>query len=186
MRTRLGYVREYAVFAMLGTIMFISKLVMEFLPNIHLVGILTIVYTLTYRVKALIPIYVCVILNGLYFGFSLWWVPYLYIWTILWGVIMLFPKGMSERAKGIACTIAAFLHGLLYGILYAPAQALMFHLNFEQMIVWIIQGIPFDITHAIGNLVLSVLIIPLTKLLHRLSVMINIIEADKPKQPLEE
>lgn len=186
MRTRLSYVREYAVFAMLGTIMFISKLVMEFLPNIHLVGILTIVYTLTYRVKALIPIYIFVLLNGIYFGFSLWWVPYLYIWTILWGAIMLLPKGMSDRTKGIACAIAAVLHGLLYGVLYAPAQALMFHLNFEQMIVWIIQGIPFDITHAAGNLVLSVLTIPLTKLLHRLSVMINIIDVDKPDRTLEE
>ena len=71
---------------MLGTIMFVSKIVMEALPNIHLLGTLTMTYTVVYRKKALIPLYVYVFLNGLYAGFSLWWVPYLYIWTILWGI----------------------------------------------------------------------------------------------------
>ena len=36
-------VKEMAVFASLGTLMFISKLVREFLPNIYLLGVLTMV-----------------------------------------------------------------------------------------------------------------------------------------------
>ena len=35
-------IREMAVFAMLGTLMYVSKIIMEMLPNIHLVGILTL------------------------------------------------------------------------------------------------------------------------------------------------
>ena len=66
--------------------MFCSKVIMEALPNIHLLGMLTMVYTLTFRWKALIPIYIYVFLNGLYAGFNVWWVPYLYIWTVLWAV----------------------------------------------------------------------------------------------------
>ena len=46
--------RLMAIFAMLGAIMFVSKLVMEFLPNVHLVGALLVVYTVVYRTKALI------------------------------------------------------------------------------------------------------------------------------------
>jgi energy-coupling factor transport system substrate-specific component len=45
----------------------------------------------------------------------------------------------------------------------------MFHLNLEQLIAWIIAGFPFDIVHAIGNLVLGMLILPLSALLQRLS-----------------
>ncbi|MBR2453730.1 MAG: hypothetical protein IKB35_01875, partial [Clostridia bacterium] len=71
-------IREIAVFAMLGSLMFCSKLIMEALPNIHLLGMLTMTYTLVFRKKALIPIYVYVMLNGLYSGFNMWWVPYLY------------------------------------------------------------------------------------------------------------
>ena len=44
--------REIVVFAMLGTITFLSKLLMEWAPNIHLVGMFIMVFTLVYRKKA--------------------------------------------------------------------------------------------------------------------------------------
>ena len=168
-------IREIAVFAMLGTIMFLSKLVMEFLPNIHLVGTLTVVYTLVYRKKALIPIYLFAFLAGVYGGFNLWWMPYLYIWTILWGAVMLLPKNMSKRARYIVYPTVSAIHGLLYGILYAPGQALMFKLDFAQTIAWIIKGFSFDIIHCIGNLTLGFLIPILSELLTKLSKQYRII-----------
>ena len=70
-------IRELCVFAMLGALMFASKVIMEVLPNIHILGMLTMVYTLTFRKKALIPLYVYIMLNGLFAGFNAWWVPYL-------------------------------------------------------------------------------------------------------------
>ena len=63
-------VREIAVFSVLGALMFCSKIIMEALPNIHLLGMLTIVYTIVFRTKALIPIYIYVAVNGLFSGFS--------------------------------------------------------------------------------------------------------------------
>ena len=161
-------VREMIIFSMLGTIMFCSKLIMEALPNIHLIGALTMIYTLVYRKKALYPIYIFAILTGLYGGFGLWWVPYLYIWTILWGVTMLLPKNMSPKVATIIYPLICSLHGLAYGTLYAPAQALLFGLDFEGMIAWIISGIPFDLLQAGGNLVAGLLITPITKLLRKL------------------
>ena len=161
-------IRDTVIFAMLGAIMFCSKLVMELLPNIHLIGTLTMIYTLVYRKKALYPIYIFVILTGLYGGFGLWWAPYLYIWTILWGVTMLLPKNLDNKLGAFIYPLVCSLHGLIYGILYAPAQALMFGLDFDGMIAWIIAGFPFDLLHAGGNLVAGLLIIPLSKLLKKL------------------
>ncbi len=80
---------------MLGTLMFVSKLIMELFPNVHLLGMLTVLYTVVFRKKALIPIYIYVLLNGVYAGFSMWWIPYLYLWAILWGMTMLLPKNMT-------------------------------------------------------------------------------------------
>ena len=65
------------IFAMLGALMFVSKLIMEVLPNVHLLGMFTMVCAVAYRWRGLIPIYVYVLLNGIYSGFSLWWIPYL-------------------------------------------------------------------------------------------------------------
>ena len=153
---------------MLGTIMFVSKIVMEALPNIHLLGTLTMTYTVVYRKKALIPLYVYVFLNGLYAGFSLWWVPYLYIWTILWGITMLLPQKMPRAVSCVVYPLVCGVFGILFGILYAPAQAIMFNLDFNGMIAWIMSGVPFDLLSALGNAVTGLLIVPLSELLLRL------------------
>ena len=153
---------------MLGTVMFCSKIIMEILPNIHLLGMLTMTYTLVFRRKALIPIYLYVALNGLYAGFSLWWVPYLYIWTILWAITMLLPRSMSRRAKLIVYPLVCALHGFAFGALYAPAQALFFGFDFRQTVAWIITGLPFDLVHGVANLFTGMLTLPLSELLSKL------------------
>ena len=153
---------------MFAALMFCSKIIMEALPNIHLLGMLTMVLTVSFRAKALIPIYLYVLLNGIYAGFNLWWVPYLYIWTILWGLTMFVPRNISPK---LACiiypTICAF-HGFAYGTLYAPAQALMFGLNFEQTLAWIAAGFPFDIIHGVSNIFTGLLVYPLSELVRKL------------------
>ena len=153
---------------MLGTLMFCSKIVMEFLPNIHLLGVFTVLLTITFRKKALIPIYVYVFLNGLFAGFAPWWVPYLYVWTVLWGVTMLLPRNMPDGVAGVVYPIVCMLHGLSFGVLYAPAQALLFGMNLEQTLAWIVAGAGFDVLHAVGDLAAGLLILPLSKLLKSL------------------
>ena len=162
-------VREMCIFAMLGSVMFASKVIMEALPNIHLLGMLTVTYTLVYRKKALIPIYLYVVLNGLFSGFNFWWLPYTYIWTILWGIIMLLPRNIPRKVQFILYPLICAIHGFAFGILYSPAQALMFGLTFKQTVAWVISGIPFDLIHGFSNLVVGFLILPLSELLTRLS-----------------
>lgn len=161
-------VSEMTVFAMLGAMMYCSKVIMEWAPNIHLLGMFTMVFTLVYRAKGLIPIYIYVMLNGLFSGFAAWWIPYLYIWTVLWGITMLLPQNMPPTAKKIVYPIVCALHGIMFGTLYAPAQAIMFGLDFKQTVAWIIAGFPFDVTHAVGNFAAGFLIYPLTKLLRKI------------------
>ncbi len=160
--------QEMTVFAMLGALMFCSKVIMEFAPNIHLLGMFTMVYTLVYRKKGLIPIYVYVLLNGIYAGFATWWLPYLYIWAVLWGVTMLLPKKMPKAVAAVVYPVVCGLHGLAFGTLYAPAQAILFGLDFSQMLAWIAAGFAFDVIHGVGNLAAGFLILPLCALLRRL------------------
>ena len=111
--------------------MYCSKILMEWAPNIHLLGMLTMTYTIVYRKKALYPIYTYILLNGLFAGFSAWWIPYLYIWTVLWGVTMLLPQYMPKKVAVPVYMLVCGLHGLAFGTLYAPAQALMFGLSLK-------------------------------------------------------
>lgn len=159
--------REVAVFGMLGALMYASKVIMEIFPNVHLLGVFVISMTVVYRQKALYPIYIYVLLNGLFTGFTMWWIPYLYIWTILWGVTMLLPQDIPEKYRPCVYIVVCALHGFLFGTLYAPAQALMFGLNFKQTIAWIVAGLPWDAIHGVSNIFCGILICPMINLLKR-------------------
>lgn len=161
-------IQETALFAMFGSLMYCSKLLMAALPNIHLLGMLTMTLTVVWRKKALVPIYVYVLLDGLMSGFSMWWVPYLYIWTALWGATMLLPRDMPKKAARIVYPVVCCLHGLCFGALYAPVQALAFGMGFDETLAWIAAGLPFDAIHAVSNLFAGLLIVPLSELLKRL------------------
>ncbi len=157
--------KEVAVFGMLGAVTFASKMLMEILPNIHLLGTFIVAITVVYRKKALYPIYIYVLLNGIFAGFATWWIPYLYVWTVLWAAIMILPKKMPPKVAPIVYAVVCSLHGFGFGILYAPAQAVIFGLNFKAMLAWIAAGMSFDVIHGISNLCCGILIVPLIKLL---------------------
>ena len=158
--------KEAVIFGMLGAVMYASKLIMEVLPNIHLIGVFIVAITVVYRKKALYTIYIFVFLTGLLNGFNMWWIPYLYIWTVLWGATMLLPKNLPQKATPIIYAIVCSLHGFLYGVIYAPAQALMFGLDFKGMVAWIVAGLPYDLIHGVSNFISGlILIVPIISIL---------------------
>lgn len=164
---------ELVIFAMLGAVMYVSKILMEFLPNIHLLGTLIVAFTVVYRKKALYPIYVFVMLTGLFNGFNTWWIPYLYIWTVLWGMVMLLPRNMPKKWQPVVYMSVSALHGLLYGVLYSPVQGIAYGLGIKGTIAWVIAGFPWDITHSISNFICGLLIIPLAMVLRKAETSIR-------------
>lgn len=160
--------RELTIFALLGSLMYSSKLIMESIPNVHLLGVFTISFTIVYRQKALYPIYTYVLLCGLFGGFSTWWIPHLYLWTLLWGAAMLLPKNMPKKFAPVVYMLLCAAHGFLYGTLYAPAQAIFFGLNLEGTIAWIVAGLPWDFIHGVSNFFCGMLIVPIITVLRHL------------------
>lgn len=159
--------RRMVIFAMLGSLMFATTFVMKALPNIHLLALLIIVTTRVYRAWALVPIYIYVFLEGVIQAFSPWWIPYLYIWTILWAAVMLLPRELTFAPVVIFCAMG-FLHGALFGVMWAPVQAVLFGLDFDGVLAWIGAGLPFDITHGVGNAAACTLALPLIDIFERL------------------
>ena len=41
-------IKEMTLFGMLGAVMYCSKIFMEFLPNVHLLGVFTIAFSIVY------------------------------------------------------------------------------------------------------------------------------------------
>ena len=162
-------VRDITIFAALSAIMLVSRIMMQWIHGVHLLGLFIASMTLVYRVRALIPIYVYIMLDGLFTGFAFWWVPYLYIWLPIWSMFMIVGKlNLPRKIQIPLYMVLCGLQGLLFGAMYAPAWALFAGLTFEATIAWIIAGLGFDIIHAIAQVAAGILIIPLSELLRKL------------------
>ena len=165
---------DLVIFSMLASIMFTLKVVLAGIPNIEPVSLLVIVYTAVYRFRALIPIYIYVVLEGLLFGFSVYWIGYLYVWAILWGVIMLIPRrafdasGRRAALLGVCLALISGAFGLAFGALFAPSQLAIYGLSFDAMLAWIAAGLPYDVLHACGNFAFAAAAIPLIRLIKKL------------------
>lgn len=139
--------REIALLGLLSGLLLGVQLAFAFLPNIELVSLLVILYTLHLEYKALPVIYVFVVLEGLVFGFGIWWIMYLYVWTVLFFLTRLMRKNRS--IIGWAMLSAAF--GLCFGALGSIPY--IFLSGPQAAFAWFVAGIPFDIAHCVGNAV---------------------------------
>jgi len=144
--------------AVCGILMYLSQVVMASLPNFELVSLLVIVFSRYAGDRIFLIVSVFVLLEGITYGFGLWWISYLYIWFILAFVTYLFRKVHHL----FFWVVLAGLFGLCFGTLTAIPYLFISNLDFVK--AYIIAGIPFDIAHAGGNIILTaILYVPLTK-----------------------
>lgn len=151
---------EIVVMGVLTAVVFAAQVAMGFLPNIELVTLLFILYTLVLGKKVFLIIYVFVFLEGIFYGFGLWWVNYLYIWTVQSIVTLILRKQTSVFFWSILSGFYGISFGALCAIPYffmgGPSSAFAY---------WV-SGIAYDIPHCIGNVIVCLLLFkPLYKVL---------------------
>ncbi len=152
---------DIVISAVLAAIMLVCQVVLAFLPNIEVVSILIIVGALVFERRMLISIYVFALLEGLIYGFGIWWINYLYVWTILYIITRLFKKNSSVIFWAIVSAIFGLFFGMLCSIPYAVAGGIA-----AGIANWV-AGIMFDVTHCVGNLVVAlVLFYPLRRVMN--------------------
>jgi energy-coupling factor transport system substrate-specific component len=145
-------IKDIVIIGMMSAIMIAVQVVLGFLPNIELVSLLIILYTLIFGRRTVYIIYVFVVVEGIIYGFGLWWFNYLYVWTVLFLIVLLLRKARSPflwaavsgsfgLGFGALCSIPYFITGgIPSGFAY-----------------WT-SGIPFDIIHGIGNFAVALVL----------------------------
>ena len=129
---------------MLTGLLFACQVALAFLPNIELVTLLIILYTQLYRKKAFFIIYAFVLLEGLAYGFGLWWFNYLYVWSLLACLVLL----VRSTARGVWCLLSG-AYGLAFGALCALPYFVTGGVG-GGVAYWV-MGIPYDLAHCAGN-----------------------------------
>ena len=144
--------RALVTAALLAALLTASKYLLDGLPNIELVSLLVILYTLELPRLALPAVYTYIFLYGLLNGFGVWWFPQLYLWAVL----MLLTRLLRQLTAPLAWALVSGIFGLCYGALYAVSYAV---LNGPAAgLAWWASGIPFDLLHGAGNFVVALLL----------------------------
>lgn len=147
------------VSSMLTALLFAGQVGMQFLPNIEIVTLLIILYTRTFGKRVFAIIYAFVMLEGLFYGFGIWWVSYLYIWSIFALVVLLIKSDsviLWSMISGIFGLCFGFLCAIPYFVTDGPGAGVAY---------WG-AGLYFDLLHCAGNVLLcAVLYRPLYRVL---------------------
>ena len=156
-------IKDIVLIAMMSAILFTVQIVIAGLPNIELVTLLIIIYTLVFKWRTIAIIYVFAVLQGLVYGFGPWWIMYLYIWTILYFIVMVMRKNTSITVWAVIAGIYGFIFGALCSLVY------FFMGGLNTVIAFWIAGIKFDIIHGLANFVICfTLFKPLHTILNKL------------------
>lgn len=151
------------LFGVLGALTFALQVVMAGLPNIEPVSLLVMLFAVVFGWKALYPVYVFVVMEILFYGFSTWNIYYLYIWTILAVAAIL----MRKTEHPLAWALVSAVFGLCFGALCGIVD--IFIGGWEYAFAKWISGIPFDVLHCGGNFVIALLMFkPLRMLLEKM------------------
>lgn len=153
-------IRDIALIGMMVAVIEVSKLALAFAPNIELTSFWVILFSLYFGRRIFFVIPVFILIEGAIYGIQLWWIMYLYAWPLLAILARIFRK--MESAIGWAVLSGSF--GLSFGALCAIPY--IFLSGPQAAFAWWIAGIPWDITHCIGNFVIMlVLYHPMTKVM---------------------
>ena len=156
-------VRDIAITGMMIATIEVAKNALAFIPNVELVSLLVILFTLYFGKKILFVIPAFILLEGCIYGFGLWWIMYLYVWPLLALITYIMRKQDSVWVWAIMSGSFGLAFGALcsipYIVLSGPKAAF----------AWWVSGIPFDILHCVSNFVLClVLFTSLSKVMRKM------------------
>lgn len=162
--------KEIALIGMMTAMLEAVKLALQAVPNVELVTLLIILFTLFLGWKTLIAVWAFVGIECVVWGIGLWTIMYVYVWPILVFFSLLLKK---TNATWPYYFLAGFF-GLFFGAFCAIPY---FFIGGPSMaIAWWISGIPYDILHGISNFIVSLILFrPLHQALNRLKpIFLNV------------
>jgi len=156
-------IKDITTISVCSVILIIAQVAMRYLPNIEVVSLFILLFTRHFKKRTLYIIYLFVIVEGLLYGFGLWWVTYLYVWTILFFIC----RAFNDIDNSFTLAIILAIYGLLFGVFTSFVYFVT--LGVSGGISWIISGFPFDLLHCIGNFITTLILFkPLDKMMKRI------------------
>ena len=146
-------VREIAFLGVALATIEVAKQVLSFVPNVELVTLLFIIYSIYMGRKTLLVAVGFIAIDCFIYGVSVWVLMYLYIWPTL---ILIAYFAARRDAKRIFYCVLSAVYGLLFGFFCSIPYIFMG--GWQTAFGWWISGIPYDVIHCISNFVLCLIL----------------------------
>lgn len=163
-------VQKMTRIALLSAILYVSKVALEFIPNVETISLLVILFTLVFGKEAFLIVTVFNFFELIQWGFGTWWVSYLYVWPLLCLITLLFKTVIKEEFLIWSIISGGFglIFGSLFAIIYIPIDP-------SYALAYWISGLPWDVWHAVWNFVLMLVLgKPLYMVLNKMKTSVQI------------
>lgn len=158
-------IRDIALIGILSAIITAGKLALSFIPNVEVVTLLFIAYTMVFGYKKALLIAVVFTTTEIFiYGFSTWLLGYYLIWPIL----IMVTELLKKRAKSeYGYAIIGAIFGYTFGFFFAVVESLFYGVAYG-WVYWL-RGLLFDLVHGTSNfIIILILLKPIVDILNRL------------------
>lgn len=149
-------IKEITLIGMMVAVIEVCKVAFAGLPNIELTSFWIIMFTLFFGWRILFVVPVFILIEGAMYGVQMWWIMYLYAWPLLVLITWIFRKQKSVWFWSVLSGIFGLMFGFLCSFPYVVVGAVDGGLvnGLYAGFTWWVAGIPWDVTHCIGNFVI--------------------------------
>ena len=147
---KISQITRLAVFC---AILYISKVVLEAVPNVELVSLLIICYSIVFGYEAIVAILVFNLCELEQWGMGPWWMSYLYVWPILAILTCLLKKIFKEDI--LSWAVFSGLFGLFFGAMFSIVYIFV---DPHYALAYFLSGLIWDVVHCVSNFIIMLLL----------------------------
>lgn len=157
--------KDLVLVSLLSATITAAKFALAFIPNVEIVTLLFIVFTLTFGFKRTVLVAIVFSTTEIFiWGVHTWLLGYYIIWPLL--ILLAHILGKATESE-YAFSALSMAFGLLFGFMFALLESLFYGPAYG-FAYWI-RGIPFDLIHGASNFVVALMLLkPVLALLRRL------------------
>lgn len=150
--------QRIAYIGLLSSLSFVTRGAFTFLPNVQPTTVIFLIIAITFGTRdAILVSGLSMLISNMYLGFGIWTIPQIASYII---IILLFRWVVGGDGVELPMfVILAFLSGILYGFFISIMNIPYFGWGFFW--VYYLNGLTFDIAHAVGNVCFGLLLFPI-------------------------
>lgn len=144
--------KDITEIAMMIAVIEVCKAVFAGIPNVELTSFWIVIFCIYFGKKMFYVIPAFILIEGLIYGFGLWWVQYLFAWPVL----AIAAGKMRKMDSAFGWAIVSGIFGLMFGSICAIPY--IFIGGVKTAFAWWVAGIPWDLVHGVANFAIMIIL----------------------------